>query len=132
MPSVIDPETMNADELPGVWSPVQWELTEGERVQELEMQAIASLLWAVDIPEAILRLLLNEYDIERAFEPPPGYDHELQGDWDEELLTFQFKRSIQLVTVDRGRDNLYLEYNFGDLGYWAFEIEADKVNIYRM
>ena len=132
MPSIIDPETMNADELPGVWSPVQWELTEEERVQELEMQAIASLLWAVDIPEAILRLLLNEHDIERAFEPPPGYDPESQGDWDEELLTFQFKRSIQLVTVDRGRDNLYLEYDFGDLGYWAFEIEADKVNIFRI
>lgn len=132
MPSVIDSETMNADELPGIWSPVQWELTEGERVQELEMQATASLLWAVDIPEAILRLLLNEHAIERAFEPPPGYDPEMQGDWDEELLTFQFKRSIRLVTIDRGRDDLYLEYDFGDLGHWAFEIEPDKVNIYRL
>jgi hypothetical protein len=132
MPSVIDSETMNADELPGVWSPVQWELTEGERVQELEMQTTASLLWAVDVPEAILRLLLNEHAIERAFEPPPGYDPEMQGDWDEELLTFQFKRSIRLVTIDRERDDLYLEYDFGDLGHWAFEIEPDKVNIYRL
>jgi hypothetical protein len=33
MPSVIDPETIYADDLPAIWSPVQWELTEEERVQ---------------------------------------------------------------------------------------------------
>lgn len=28
MPGVIDPETLPVDELPGIWTPVQWELTE--------------------------------------------------------------------------------------------------------
>jgi hypothetical protein len=58
MPGVIDPETMNTDGLPGIWSPVQWKLTEEERIAELEAQTEASLLSAVDVPEAILRLLL--------------------------------------------------------------------------
>jgi hypothetical protein len=60
MPSVIDPETMNVDKLPGVWSPVQWDLSEKERIEELDNQATASLLFSVDTPEAILRLLLDE------------------------------------------------------------------------
>ncbi len=50
MPGIIDPETMNADTLPGVWSPVQWELTEEERLQEQDTQATANLLWSVDVP----------------------------------------------------------------------------------
>jgi len=45
MPSIIDPETIHANELPAIWSPVQWELTEEERVEEIEEQAKASLLW---------------------------------------------------------------------------------------
>ncbi len=65
MPIDIDPETINADELPGIWSPVQWELTEEERIMELENQARSNLLYAVDVPEAILRLLLNETEVER-------------------------------------------------------------------
>jgi hypothetical protein len=132
MPAVIDPETMHANDLPGIWSPVQWELSEGERIQELEEQATASLLWAVDAPEAILRLLLNETDIERAFEPPQAYDPEQQGEWDEALVTFQFKRPIRLERVEREPDYLYVEYHFGDLGYWAFEIEPERVTIQRI
>jgi hypothetical protein len=69
MPSVIDPQSLDANELPTVWSPVQWDLTDDERVQELENQATASMLWAADSPEAILRLLLNETEIERAYAP---------------------------------------------------------------
>ncbi|MCX6071918.1 MAG: hypothetical protein NTU91_13855 [Chloroflexi bacterium] len=60
MPSVIDPETMHVDSLPVVWSPVQSPLTEEERAREVEEQATASLLWAADAPETILRLLLGE------------------------------------------------------------------------
>ena len=60
MPGVIDPETMYTDDLPGIWSPVQWELSEEERREEIEQQAKASLLWSVSAPEAILRLLLVE------------------------------------------------------------------------
>lgn len=39
MPGVIDPETMNAGTLPGIWSPVQWELSQEERIAELEAQS---------------------------------------------------------------------------------------------
>ncbi len=132
MPSVIDPETMNVDELPGVWSPVQWELSEEERSQELESQAAASLLFSVDVPEAILRLLLSEYQIDRTFDPPDNYDPDLQGEWDESLLTFQFNRAIRLVKSERTQDRLYVEYYLVDLGYWALEIEPGNVRIFRI
>jgi len=131
MPSRIDPETMNVDNLPGIWSPVQWELDETERLIELDNQALASLIWVVDIPEAMLRLLLNENEIERANKPPPGYDPNLQGEWEDELLTFQFKRSFELVRVEREQDHLYVEYKIEDLGSWMIEIFPDKVTIHR-
>lgn len=132
MPKDIDPETINVDELPGIWSPVQWEMDEDERIFELESQATASLLWAVDTPEAILRLLLMEHAIERAFGPPEGYDSEIQGEWNEQLLTFKFKRPIRLIKAEREANYLYIEYDFGELGQWALEIEPDIVNISRL
>jgi hypothetical protein len=132
MPSIIDPETMNVDTLPGIWTPVQWPQTKEERLEEMEIQAAASLLFAVDAPEAILRLLLNETEIERAFDPPAGYDPEQQGDWDPKLVTFQFTREIRLEKVERSPVRLYVEYKFGELGYWALEIEAESVKIYRL
>lgn len=132
MPGVIDPETMNVDKLPGIWSPVQWDLSEDEHLAELEDQATASLLFAVDAPEAILRLLLNETRIQRAFDPPQGYDAELQGDWDSELVTFEFERSIQLVSAERQRDRLIVEYNFHELGRWVFEIGTESLHLRRV
>jgi hypothetical protein len=132
MPAVMDPETLYVNDLPGIWSPVQWELSEAERVQEVEEQAAASLLAAVDAPEAILRLLLGEMAIERAYEPPKGYDPDQQGEWDENILTFQIKRPIRLERIQREPDHLYVEYNFGDFGYWAFDIEPEKVTIQRI
>ena len=132
MPGVIDPETMNADGLPGIWSPVQWELSDEERIDELEAQTTASLLWSVDVPEAILRLLLQETSTERIFEPPEDYDPDTQGEWDKELVTFGFQNPIKLVKVERERNWLYLEYKFGDFGYWYFEIEPEKVTIGRI
>lgn len=132
MPKIIDPETINVDDLPGIWSPVQWELSEPERAEELEQQAIASLLWAVDMPQNILRLLLSETGIERAYEPPAGYDPEEQGDWEKDLVTFQFKRPIHPERVEREQDYLLIEYNFGSLGKWAIEIEHEKMTIERL
>ena len=132
MPSIIDTLALTVNELPAVWSPVQWDLTEDERVQELENQATASLLWAADAPEAILRLLLNETEIERALEPPEGYDPAQQGDWDEEILTFQYKRPVKLVKCVRKADSLYIEYHFGEFGRWAFEIGMEEVIIRRV
>jgi hypothetical protein len=132
MPSVIDHETMNADNLPGVWNPVQWELTEAERAQEIENQARASLLWSVDVPEAILRLLLNETGIERAYEEPQGFDPEMQGDWDDELITFVFLRPIRLESVKRERHSLSVTYEFEGLGHWCIEIGPERVVIERV
>ncbi len=132
MPGVIDPDVIKADNLPGIWSPVQWELSQEERVQEVEQQAKASLLWSVEVPEAILRMLLQESEIQRLFEPPDGFDSEDQGEWDSNLVTFGFRSPIELVKVERDHDYLYLEYKFGDFGYWAFEIEPEKVTIERI
>jgi hypothetical protein len=132
MPAVIDPETLYVSDLPGVWSPVQWELSESERAQEIEAQATASLLWAVSVPEAILRLLLNETAIERVYEPPERYDSELQGEWDETLVTFSFKHGVKIEKVERGSDFLYIEFKIADLGYWSMEIEPEKVTIGRI
>ena len=131
MPIDIDPETINADKLPGIWSPVQWEMSEDEQIVELEQTAIASLLWIVDIPETIIRLLLDENGIEQAYKPPKGFDPDMQGEWDNDMVTFKFKRTIELVNSERSHDHLYLEYKIEDLGTWVFEIESDNVNIYR-
>jgi hypothetical protein len=132
MPAVIDPETMPVDELPGVWAPVQWEQTEQERATEIENQAAASLLASVDVPEAILRLLLNETEAEQTYAPPPGYQPGQQGEWDPGLITFAFRRPLRLKQVDRKPDTLTIEYDFVDLGHWVFEITPEKVIIERI
>lgn len=132
MPGVIDPETIHVDSLPGIWTPVQWEMTESERQTEVEHQAIASLLWSIDIPQAILRMLLSETRIERSYEPPPGYDADVQGDWNGELIAFKFKMPIRLDDVGRERDKLTLAFDFHELGYWCMEIEPEKVTIERL
>jgi len=132
MPSIIDPQTIHVDELPSIWSPVQWELTEEERVEAINEQATASLLWTMDAPEAILRLLLGETGIKRLYQAPDNYDTEEQGEWDEEIMTFGPYRSMELIEIDRTPERLLLVYKFGDLGYWEFIIEAEKVTIERI
>jgi len=132
MSAILDPETIYVDNLPTVWSPVQWQLSEDERLIELEEQATASLLWAADAPEAVLRLLLGETDIVRAYEAPPRYDPEVQGEWDEDLLTFQFRRPVELVKAERQRGRLYLEYKFSELGCWSIEILPESIHIQRL
>ncbi|NJD58475.1 MAG: hypothetical protein C3F13_05500 [Anaerolineales bacterium] len=131
MPGIIDPETINVMAIPGIWSPVQWELTEEERINELEAQTVAGLLWSVDIPEAILRLLLQEAEITRIFEPPENYDPEIQGEWNPEITANGFRNPIELVKVERETNYLYLEYKLGDSAYWYIEIEPEKVTIAR-
>lgn len=132
MPSVIDPLTTYVDNLPAIWAPVQWELSEEERVQAINEQATASLLWTMDSPEAILRLLLNETEIKRLHQAPQGYDSEQQGEWDEDILTFGPYRPIRLVDLERTANFLRVVYDFGDLGYWELMIEPEKVTIERI
>ncbi len=132
MPSLIDPETLHVDELPGVWSPVQWVQTREEHAAEVENQATASLLTTVDIPEAILRLLLAETEIYHCPEPPKGYNPEVQGEWDESLITFAYNRTIRLESVERQPDRLVAIYRVADLGLWQFTIQPEKVVIERI
>lgn len=133
MPSVIDPETIPVDNLPAIWSPVQWELTDEERVQEVENQATASLLWMMDAPETILRLLLNEVDIQRLYAPPDDYKaDDKDEEWDPEIVTFGPKRSFKLDLVERENDSLRLVYRVDDLGYWEFVISPERVTIERI
>ena len=80
----------------------------------------------------LLRLLLNETGIDRAIAPPAGFDPEQQGEWDESIVTFEFERPIRLIKCERQADYLYIEYKFGDLGYWAFEIRPEEVKIKRI
>jgi hypothetical protein len=132
MPSVIDPETLYVDDLPAIWSPVQWELDEEERIKAVEEQATASLLWTMDAPEAILRLLLDETGIQRLYRPPDGYDQQEQGDWDKSLITFGPSHPIKLESIERTPTRLELVYDFGQLGTWEFVIEAERVSIERI
>ena len=132
MPSVINPETLYVDDIPAIWSPVQWELSDEERVQAVEEQATASLLWTMDAPEAILRLLLDETGIQRLFSPPKDYNPEEQGDWDKYLITFGPESPIKLESVERTPRSLDVVYDFGDRGRWEFIIEAERVSIERI
>ena len=132
MPAVIVTETIQVDDLPGIWSPVQWELTDEERVSELEQQATASLLWSVDVPEAILRMLLDETAVERLYEPPEGYDSAQQGEWDPSLITFGFKRRVHLDTLERSENTLDIIYKLEGAGYWQLTITPDRVSLERI
>lgn len=132
MPAFIDAELMHVDDLPGIWSPIQWDITEEERVVEVEEQARASLLAAVDLPEAILRGLLGETEVERAYGAPEGYDPAQQGEWDDQIITFQFKRPIILLKCERKPGSLYVEYDFHESGRWQIEIGEYSFKINRM
>jgi hypothetical protein len=132
MPGYIDAEFMHVDDLPGIWSPIQWDLTPEEKVAEVEEQAGASLMAAVDVPEAILRLLLGETAVERAYAAPKGYDPEQQGDWDDTIITFQFKRPIALLHHERGQGRLLVQYDFHEQGRWQIEITEESFHIERI
>jgi hypothetical protein len=132
MPGILDHENMHVDDLPGIWSPVQWELTDEERVRELDDQATASLLSSINVPEAILRLLLSETDIEPASSPPPGYDPDLQGEWNEMLTTFKFKRPVELDSVEREAECFTVTYKVEGAGYWVMEFGPERVVIERI
>jgi hypothetical protein len=132
MPGFIDAEFIHVDDLPGIWSPIQWDLTPEERVAEVEEQAQASLMAAVDVPEAILRLLLGETAIERAFDKPEGYDLEQQGEWDDQIITFKFKRPVSLQRLERGNGCLTVEYDFHELGKWQIEASENSFHLDRI
>ena len=105
------------------------ELLRRLRARELEEQATASLLWSSDAPEAILRLLLGETDIARAFDPPERYDSAVQGEWHASLVTFRFARPIRLIQEERSPDHLALEYKLEGAGFWRLEFTPESVSV---
>jgi hypothetical protein len=127
----IDPENMNVDELPVIWCPVQDELSFSESEEEIRDQATASLLWVADVPEAILRLLVSETEIERIYAPPQDYDPQEQGEWDYSLETYAFKHAIRLKEIVREENALSLVYQLEGAGYWQIEITPERVVIER-
>ena len=129
MPKYIDPQTIPVEDLPGVWTPFPEDLSPDEHVAAVEDQAKASMLWSIDHPETILRLMLNETAITRAFEAPLGYDEERQGKWDKSLTAFTFKRAMWVEHIERQPDNLYIVYEVEDLGRWAIEIKPEEIHI---
>ena len=132
MPATIDLQAIFVDELPVIWSPVQEELTDEERRLEIEEQATASLLRNADVPEAVLRLLTGETEIERVLEPPEGFDPERQGEWDETLVTFAFKRPLRLESKEQDEESLTLTYRLEGAGHWVIEIRPESVVIERV
>jgi len=132
MPGVIDFATIYVDNLPTVWSPVQSQLSPEEHAKEIEDQGTASLLWGSPVPEQILRLLLGETAIERVLDPPSGFDPDVQGEWDNTLVTFAFKRPVQLTREERTPEKLVLEYKVEGAGSWMLEISGETVAIGRI
>ncbi len=132
MPGVIDPETIEVNQLPPVWSPVQGPISDDERIRELDMQATASLLWAATVPEQILRLLLSETDIDPIAEPPADYAPDLQGEWQPGVLTFGFRRPVRVVREQREHDLLVLEFQVDGAGTWMMEIGPERMILERL
>ena len=132
MPGVIDFATIYVDNLPTVWSPVQSQLSPEEHAKEIEDQGTASLLWGSPVPEQILRLLLGETAIERVLDPPSGFDPDVQGEWDNTLVSFAFKRPIHLTREERTPEKLVLEYRVEGAGSWMLEISGETVAIGRI
>lgn len=132
MPGVIDPETMRVGGTPTVWWPVQGELTEEERQAELERQTHAGLLWTAPVPEAVLRLLLDELEMVRSIHAPAGYDAEEQGEWEPDRATFVYRRPLHLE-VDRMEGvRRTLEYELEGAGHWRFEISPEQLSLVRL
>jgi len=132
MPGVIDPETMAVGGAPTIWWPVEVELTEPQRLEEIERQTLAGLLWVAPVPESILRLLLGETEVVRAIDPPEGYDADTQGEWDSERATFAFRRPLHLE-ADREEDSRrVLEYALEGAGHWRMVISPEQFSLSRI
>lgn len=132
LPKIIDPQTIPVADLPGVWTPGPKMMTPEDRVNAVEAQAQTALLWTIDHPETLLRLLLGETAITRTHEPPRGYDAELQGEWDHDAVAYKFKREMHVTSIEREPDYLYVEYEVKEIGRWSIEISPEEVNISRI
>jgi glucokinase len=73
--------------------------------------------------------LLGLTRVEGVYDPPSGYDPELQGDWDGSIMTFVFTRRIRKVAEIRTEKELELEYQVENQGTFRVVIREDGVSI---
>jgi hypothetical protein len=129
MSGYLDPLTFPVLDVPAIWCPEKEKLMGNPLAASIEEQAQASLLASADPVEAILRMLFGETEVERIFEPPQGYNPELQGDWDDEQVTFVFRRKVEKTSAERGEELLRMEYRVEGCGAYSVEIMPESFSI---
>jgi secreted PhoX family phosphatase len=129
MPSYLDPLTFPVLDVPAIWCPEKERVLGNSLAVSIEAQAKASLLASADTVESILRLLFDEAEIDRVFEPPQGYNPEVQGDWDDQQVTFVFRRRVEKISEERDNESLRMEYRMEGCGQYRVEITSESFSI---
>jgi hypothetical protein len=129
MSGVLDPLTFPTLGVPAIWCPQKEKLLGNPLALRIEEQAKGSLLLSADLVESILRLLYGETEIERVYDPPKGYNPELQGEWDGSQLTFAFRRQVKKVREVRDDQSLGMDYQIEGCGRFRVEITPDSFSI---
>jgi hypothetical protein len=129
MTSVIDPLTFPVIDVPAIWCPPETKTRTAHPVLELERQAQANLILSADIIESVIRLIFGEAEIEKVMEPPEGYDPDVQGDWDESVATYAFKRPILKIEEERDEQHLLLVYSMKELGTYRVALTETSFSI---
>jgi hypothetical protein len=131
MSPAFDAQTFPTIDVPAVWCYRKPPEERPEFAAFVEQQAVGGLLLSADPVEIVLRLMLGLTQVEGVYDPPPGYDPELQGEWDGDTLTFVFKRRIRKVGEVREYGAIRLEYQVQGSGTFQVVIEEEKVAIER-
>jgi hypothetical protein len=131
MPDGFDTETFPSHEFPAIWFYQKPPEDKRDFAAFVEHQAASGMLASTDILEAVLRLLLGLTEVEGVYDPPRGYDPEVQGEWDSDVLTFIFRRRVQKVGEDREDGEIRLEYQVETCGTFVVTIRGDSVHIER-
>jgi hypothetical protein len=94
MTTEFDPTLFPTIDVPAIWNYAPPPEAGDGLIYYAEDQAKNGLIATADIFESILRLLIGYTDIKAEFDPPEGYDPEIQGEWDPSIKTFMFSRKI--------------------------------------
>jgi hypothetical protein len=129
MSGYLDPLTFPVLDVPAIWCPQKEKVLGNPLATSIEEQAKASLLASADTVEAILRLLHGETAIDRVFEPPQGYNPDVQGEWDDDAVTFAFHRRVEKIREIRDEQSLLLEYQMEGCGRYRVEITPERFSI---
>jgi hypothetical protein len=152
MPGAIDFETMDVDELTPVWCPSDEELTPEQYESALQQEARAHLLTMAGVPEAILRLLVQEtgvsrvarevvdqgrgarrdFEAEADADADDGADAGADGGAELPPDSFEFDHPIVAEKVEVTRDGLFVVYSLEGSGTWRMLFESGRVTIERV